>query len=465
MGYKDIYDRFRTSILRGDLKAGDRVPSIRNLAEELGVAKKTVESAYDVLIGEGYLVSRGPKGSIVNPDLEIETAYKEESPSEFEDRDLRKIIDLRDTQGFFRLGTPSLDEFPYKKWLILSGKVARSMTIEDMMHPPAMGYLPLREAIANYLNISRGLNCSAEQIYITSGYKSSLRLIFGAISSAKDKVVFEDPGYFFGQKLLRRIIPKLYYANVDSEGINVDFLKTHHGDAKFVITSPSHHSPLAVSLTLKRRHQLLQWAQENQAWIIEDDYDGEFHFTRKVIPSLKSIDQNDRVIHIGTFSKTIMPSTRIAYIVIPKAINAKFRETVEITETGLPILPQKILSSFISSGEFYKHLKRMRSLYKSRREMVFEALTEVYGNHFDIPLQDGGMHLVAFLKRSTEDIEICSIWQSYNLQVFPLSIWYAQSKKKYGLVIGYTNIKSKSEAISALRLPYQKTIKFLSQPN
>lgn len=461
MGYKDIYDRFRTSIHRGDLKPGERVPSIRNLAEELGVAKKTVESAYDILIGEGYLVSRGSKGTIVNPDLDIETAGRDHLPGTFEDSDLRTIIDLRDTRGYFRLGIPSLDEFPYKKWLILSGKIARSMTLEDMTHPPVMGYLPLREAIANYLNISRGLNCSADQIYITSGYKSTLRFLFQAISSSKDKVVFEDPGYFFGQKLLKRIIPNLHYVPVDSGGIDVDYLESHHNDAKFVITSPSHHSPLAVSLTLPRRHQLLKWAQENKAWVIEDDYDGEFHFARKIIPSLKSLDINDRVIHIGTFSKTILPSLRIAYAVIPKAMISTFRETAEITETGLSLLPQKILEVFISSGAFYKHLKRMRALYESRRKMIYNALTKIYGNYFDIPLQDGGMHIVAFLKRGIADIELCRIWQSHNLQVFPLSIWYTQSNKRYGLVIGYTNIVTEEEALSALRLPYQQTVELL----
>ncbi|MFC6631848.1 PLP-dependent aminotransferase family protein [Microbulbifer taiwanensis] len=462
MGYKDIYDRFSGAIHRGDLKPGERVPSIRNLAQELGVAKKTVESAYDILIGEGYLVSRGPKGTIVNPDLVINSASWRGLPSELEDSDLNRIADLRDNRGLFRLGIPSLDEFPYKKWLLLSGKITRSMTGEDMTHPPVMGHLPLRQAIASYLNISRGLDCSADQVYITSGYKSSLSFIFQAIASSNDKVVFEEPGYFFGQKLLKRLIRNLYYVPVDSEGINVDYLVSQHSDTKFVITTPSHHSPLTSSLTLPRRHQLLNWAQERQAWIIEDDYDGEFHFSRKNIPSLKSLDTFDRVIYVGTFSKTIMPSLRIAYVVVPKVLITKFHETAEITETGLPLLPQKILESFISSGTFYKHLKRMRALYESRRMMVHKALIEVYGDYFNLPLQDGGMHIVAFLKRGTKDIDLCSIWQSYNLQVAPLSIWYAQNVKRYGLVIGYTNIKSEEEAISALRLPYQQTIELLS---
>ncbi|WP_431689489.1 PLP-dependent aminotransferase family protein [Hahella sp. NBU794] len=463
MGYKDIYDRFINSIHRGDLKPGERAPSIRNLAQELGVAKKTVESAYDILIGEGYLVSRGPRGTLVNPDLVIDAAYRNHAPNKLDDPDLRKIVDFRDARGFFQLGIPSLDEFPYKKWLLLSGKVARSMTYEDMNHPSVMGHLPLRQAIANYLNISRGIDCSADQIFITNGYNSSLRLIFEAIASNHDKVVFEEPGYFFGQKLLERRVPNLFYAPVDSDGLNVDFLVAHHNDAKFVVTTPSHQSPLTVSLSLPRRHQLLNWAQENQAWIIEDDYDGEFHFARKNIPSLKSLDVFDRVIYVGTFSKTIMPSLRTAYVVIPKAVLPQFYETAEMVETGLPLLPQKILESFISSGAFYKHLKRMRSLYESRRRVVHDAFMEIYGDYFDMPLQNGGMHIVAFLKHSAKDRELCNLWQSHNLQVLPLSMWYAQKKdRKYGLVIGYTNIKSKEDALSALRLPYQQTLELVA---
>ncbi|WP_193164274.1 MocR-like pyridoxine biosynthesis transcription factor PdxR [Microbulbifer hainanensis] len=463
MGYKDIYELFKNRIHEGAFNPGERVPSIRNLAEELGVAKRTVETAYDILIGEGYLISRGPKGTIVNPDLHIDLAPRKEAPTPFEDSDLRKIIDLRDTNGLFRLGVPSLDEFPYKKWLLLCGRVARSMTVADMAHPPVMGYQPLREAIANYLNISRGVTCSLAQIYITSGYKSCLRLILQAISLSKDKVVFEDPGYFFAHKLLKRIVPNLHYVPVDSQGVIVDYLEKHHKDAKFLITTPSHQSPLTVSLSLPRRHKMLEWARKNDVWIIEDDYDGEFHFTKNVIPALKSLDTSDRVIYTGTFSKTIMPSLRTAYIVVPKELVAKFRETTEITETGLALLPQKILASFISEGHFFKHLKRMRSLYKSRRKLVFDAINRIYGDYFDLNLQDGGMHIVALLKRSTQDIKLSDIWQSHNLQVFPLSIWHAQNQKRYGLVIGYTNIKSEEEALSALRLPYKETIQLLSE--
>ena len=459
-GYQAIYQRYKQQILSGGLKPGEKIPAIRVLAADLGVAKKTVETAYNILIGEGYLVSKGARGTVVNPDLKLKVE-PEKPTSKVEDVKLQHLIDLRDNPGFFRLGIPALDEFPYKKWLLLSGKDIRAMRPAHMLTPPVMGFEPLREAIANYVNISRGLNCTASQVCITSGYKHSIALILQALATRQDKVVYEDPGYFFGQKLLKRIAENLHYVPVDRHGLNVDYLLQHHQDARFVIATPAHHSPLAVTLSLPRRQRLLQWAQEKQAWIVEDDYDGEFHYTKKVLPALKSQDPADLVIYVGTFSKTIMPAMRISYIVLPKTLVNRFHETAEIVETSLPLLPQQILSRFISEGHFFKHLKKMRALYQVRRQMVLNALQQVYPTQFYVELTDGGMHVVAFLTSGNQDEQLANIWQQHQLLVFPLSAWYAGKTKRYGLVIGYTNIKSEQEAIDALRQPYQQTIALL----
>lgn len=465
MGYKEIYARYRQQIMAGALKPGDKVPAIRVLAEELKVARKTVEAAYAVLIGEGYLVSQGAKGTRVNPDLVISRRAPAEEPTPLADSSLNQLTGLRDNPGEMRLGIPSLDEFPLKKWLLISGKVARSLRPEEMTNQPVTGYAPLREAIAGYLNISRGLDCQPEQVFITSGYRANLRLILQVLAQPSDKVIFEDPGYFFGQKLLKRIAPNLHYAPVDRQGINVDYLLRYHADARFLITTPTHHSPLAVTLSLPRKHQLLAWAQENQSWIIEDDYDGEFHYTKKVIPALKSLDHDDRVIYIGTFSKTVMPALRIGYIVMPKETVSRFKELGEITETGLPLLPQKILAQFLSEGHFYKHIKKMRTLYQQRRRMMLDALNRLFPEAFSYELSDGGMHIVAFLRRGTQDVVLAELWQAQQLQVFSLSAWYTQTQKRYGLIIGYTNIRSEQQAMTLLQRVQQPTLALLQQAN
>lgn len=458
-GYHDIYTRYRDNITRGVLKPGDKVPAIRVLAEELKVARKTVETAYAILTGEGYLVSQGARGTRVNPDLllPVHNAPAEQTTGTLPE----SLISQRERSGFLRPGIPALDSFPYKKWLLLAGQATRSMRQEEMLNPPVLGWYPLRQAIARYLNISRGLSCTAEQVLITSGYSGSLRLILDTLASRSDKVVFEDPGYFMGQQLLKRIVPRLHTVPVDRSGMDTGYLLRHHHDARFAIVTPSHQSPLAVTLSLPRKQQLLDWATQNEAWIIEDDYDGEFHYTRKVLPSLKSLDQHDRVIFMGTFSKTIMPSLRMGYVVMPASTVAAFTDCADIVTSGQPVLTQKILTTFLNEGHFFRHLKKMRALYQIRRDWMIAALQEVYGDLFFTEQNDGGMHIVAFLSKGSGDREVARCWQQHQLQVNALSEWYRGSGKRYGLVMGYNNVRTYQEALDLLERPKQQTLELL----
>ncbi|HDR2472011.1 TPA: PLP-dependent aminotransferase family protein [Enterobacter soli] len=458
-GYHDIYTRYRDNITRGVLKPGDKVPAIRVLAEELKVARKTVETAYAILTGEGYLVSQGARGTRVNPDLLLpgHGAPAEQATATLPE----SLISQRERSGFLRPGIPALDSFPYKKWLLLAGQATRSMRQEEMLNPPVLGWYPLRQAIARYLNISRGLSCTAEQVLITSGYSGSLRLILDTLASRSDKVVFEDPGYFMGQQLLKRIVPRLHTVPVDRSGMDTGFLLRHHHDARFAIVTPSHQSPLAVTLSLPRKQQLLDWASQNEAWIIEDDYDGEFHYTRKVLPSLKSLDQHNRVIFMGTFSKTIMPSLRMGYVVMPASTVAAFTDCADIVTSGQPVLTQKILTTFLNEGHFFRHLKKMRALYQIRRDWMIAALQEVYGDLFFTEQNDGGMHIVAFLSKGSSDREVARCWQQHQLQVNALSEWYRGSGKRYGLVMGYNNVRTYQEALDLLERPKQQTLELL----
>jgi GntR family transcriptional regulator/MocR family aminotransferase len=459
-GYHQIYARYRDNITRGILKPGDKVPAIRVLAAELKVARKTVETAYAILSGEGYLVSEGARGTRVNPDLILPAS--QQSPSEPVTGTLpASLIAQRERAGFLRPGIPALDSFPYKKWLLLAGKASRSMRQEEMLNPPVLGWYPLRMAIASYLNISRGLSCTAEQVLITSGYSGSLRLILDTLSSRSDKVLFEDPGYFMGQQLLKRIVPRLHTVPVDRAGMDTGYLLRHHRDARFAIVTPSHQSPLAVTLSLPRKQQLLDWATQNDAWIIEDDYDGEFHYTRKVLPSLKSLDRHDRVIFMGTFSKTVMPSLRLGYVVMPASTVSAFTDCADIVASGQPVLTQKILAAFLNEGHFFRHLKKMRALYQQRRDWMIAALQEVYGDCFFTEQNDGGMHIVAFLTAGSCDRDIAHCWQQQQLQVNALSEWYRGSGKRYGLVMGYNNVRSYAEAVALISRPKEQTLELL----
>lgn len=436
-GYHEIYTRYRDNITRGVLKPGDKVPAIRVLAEELKVARKTVETAYAILTGEGYLVSQGARGTRVNPDLLLPA---QNAPAEQATGTLPpSLISQRERAGFLRPGIPALDSFPYKKWLLLAGQATRAMRQDEMLNPPVLGWYPLREAIARYLNISRGLSCTAEQVLITSGYSGSLRLILDTLASRSDKVVFEDPGYFMGQQLLKRIVPRLHTVPVDRAGMDTDYLLRNHPDARFAIVTPSHQSPLAVTLSLPRKQQLLDWASQNEAWIVEDDYDGEFHYTRKVLPSL-----------------------RMGYVVMPASTVDAFTDCADILTSGQPVLTQKILTAFLNEGHFFRHLKKMRALYQTRRDWMIAALREVYGDLFFTEQNDGGMHIVAFLAKGSADREIARCWQEHQLQVNALSAWYRGSGKRYGLVMGYNNVRTYQEAVDLLERPKRQTLELLS---
>ncbi|EOI3467775.1 PLP-dependent aminotransferase family protein [Cronobacter turicensis] len=443
-GYREIYQRYRQNIHDGLLKPGDRVPSIRVLAQELQVAKKTVEAAYAVLVGEGYLVSRGPQGTQVNPALTVPAQLAQAVPAVTGDDDALLASDEHD--GFLRPGLPALDQFPYKKWLLLSARATRAMRPEEMVNPPVAGYAPLRAAIASYLTLSRGVACTADDIFITNGYRGNLLLTVQALLGREGSVAMEDPAYFLGQRLLKTLTPHLNAVPVDNEGLQVDYLQHHHPDARLAIVTPTHHSPLGVSLSLPRKQQLLAWASRHNAWIVEDDYDGEFHFTRNVLPSLKSLDTDDRVVYIGTFSKTIMPSVRIGYLVMPRAARHAFLESGALLTGGQPLLMQKILAAFLTGGEFYTHLRKMRALYQQRRAMAITALHAVYPGVFETPLEDGGMHVVAYLKTATCDEALARLWQQHQLHVSALSPWYRRPDKRYGLIVGYANLRSAEEA-------------------
>lgn len=256
-------------------------------------------------------------------------------------------------------------------------------------------------------------------------------------------------------------MPRLHTVPVDRSGIDTGYLLRHHHDARFAIVTPSHQSPLAVTLSLPRKQQLLDWASQNEAWIIEDDYDGEFHYTRKVLPSLKSLDHHDRVIFMGTFSKTIMPSLRMGYVVMPARTVGAFIDCADITTSGQPVLTQKILTAFLNEGHFFRHLKKMRALYQTRRDWMITALREVYGDLFFTEQNDGGMHIVAFLSKGSRDREVARCWQEQQLQVNALSEWYRGSGKRYGLVMGYNNVRSYQEAVELLERPKRQTFELL----
>ena len=270
--YRQLYWRFREAIANGLLAPGERVPAARALAKELGLARGTIDTAYSLLTSEGYLQARGQAGTIVTPDITIKPALATRTPES------SPPVRHQPETLPFQMGLPALDAFPKKVWAQIGARCVRSTRAQDMANPSAHGLQSLRTAIATYLQVSRGIACSAAQVFITAGYRDTLSLIAHALLKAGDRVLIEDPGYPPTRQLLEQLQIQTVALPVDHDGMQLPAQGSEALHAQAAVVTPAHQSPLCVSLSLSRRLELLAWASRQQAWIIEDDYDGEYRY-------------------------------------------------------------------------------------------------------------------------------------------------------------------------------------------
>jgi GntR family transcriptional regulator / MocR family aminotransferase len=341
---------------------------------------------------------------------------------------------------------PALDAFPRKLWARLGALCIRSMQPSDMVSPAVNGLPALRAQIAAYLQVSRGINCSPSQVFVTSGYRHSIELIAHALLKAGDRVWLENPGYPPTRELLRNMQIAAVPVPVDRDGIVVSDGMRLAPRARAAVVTPAHQSPLCVSLSLPRRLALLDWATRNSAWIIEDDYDGEYRYVSRPLPALKSLDRDGRVLYLGTFSKVILPSIRLAYFVIPEDQVERFEQISQLFSEGSPELPQTIVTAFITEGHFARHIQRMRKLYAGRREAAAAGLESVLRKHMRIDSQPGGMHLILRLQRQQSDRLLVARMRDKGLYGEALSDWRMDSDGASALLLNFTNIDSQSIA-------------------
>jgi GntR family transcriptional regulator/MocR family aminotransferase len=443
--YLQLYQRLREAIADGRVQPGERVPSVRALASELNLARGTVEAAYQLLIGEGYLLPRGPAGTVVSPQLPQTPAgtgvsTKPRTRPAASERSPREALP-------FQLGLPALDAFPHKLWSRLGARHLRQLASTDLDYPDAQGLATLRRSLVRYLGVSRGIACEPRQVFITASYRSSLLLIRQALLKTGDSCWFEDPGYFKAREALEGTDLQLIPVPVDDQGLCVDEGRRLAVDARCALVTPSHQSPLGVSLSLPRRLALLEWAQASQAWIVEDDYDSEYRYVGRPLPALKSLDHHGRVLYCGTFSKVLFPGLRLAYLVVPPEQVERFAACARTFDHGCPALPQAITADFLDQGHFARHLKRMRALYAERRGFLATALAQVFGSALRVELQAGGIHLLARLDASQDDVALAARAQGAGLAVMALSQWARTYPCGSGLLLGFTNIASTEQAL------------------
>jgi len=441
--YRQIYNRIRGAISSGLLKPGDRVPSARALTKELGLARGTIEAAYSLLAAEGYIQARGQAGTIVTPGLKL--AKPQSAPRTYHGK--AAAISFRpDSILPFQMGLPALDMFPRKIWARLGARRVRATLASDMAHPSVLGLPKLRAEIAAYLQVSRGISCSPSQVFVTSGYRHTIELICQGLLKAGDSVWLENPGYPPTRDILRYMNIATIPVSVDREGIVVPEGIKRAPRAQAAVVTPAHQSPLCVSLSLPRRLTLLDWAQRNKAWIIEDDYDGEYRYVSRPLPALKSLDHDGRVLYSGTFSKVLFPGLRIAYLVVPEMQVERFEQIIEIFAGGTPTLTQSIVSDFISEGHFARHIQRMRKLYAERREAVTAGLGGILKKHMRIDSPPGGMHLILRMRNQRSDRRLVARMREVGLYGEAMSDWMMDNAGEPALLVGFTNIASQDDA-------------------
>ena len=432
--YQHIARQLKNAIEKGELKPGTRLPSSRTWAQELGVSRSTVENAYAELVAQGWLARRGQAGTFVSEQLRPERAPA--SPAIFAGENPRPHP--------FQMGLPALDLFPRDVWARVMGRRLRTQTRFDLAVGDVCGERVLRQAIVDYLRVSRSIECQPEQIFITSGYAASVTLILRALSQPGEGMWVEDPGFPLIRPVVAQERIELMPVAVDADGLDVCAGIRDFPQARFVMLTPAHQSPLGVALSLDRRHRLLEWATREQAWIIEDDYDSEFRYHGKPLPPLKSLDAPQRVIYAGTFSKSMFPALRTAWLVVPLTQVERFRQQASLTACSVPVLWQQTLADFMQDGHFWRHLKRMRQHYAERRQWMENALTE---QGFNVIPQEGGIQLVMTV--DGDDVALVCKANQAGLAVQALSRWRMTSAGKGGILLSFTNISSVAMAQQA----------------
>jgi GntR family transcriptional regulator / MocR family aminotransferase len=451
--YRRVYERIRSEVLSGQLAPGARLPSSRTLANQLGVARGTIEIAFQMLAGEGITVSDGARGTIVNPALPRtrKTPPRATPPAARPAEDERNRVSpgLR----MFQMGLPALDVFPRKQWAQVVVRLARKLDTDQLAHPyDVLGFAPLRHALASYLRIARDITCSADQIMITAGYQGALGLIMQALLKPGDEVWVEDPGYFFAHNQLREQPFKLIGVAVDEQGINVADGTRAAPEAALALVTPTHQFPLCMTLPVDRRLALLDWADRARAFIVEDDYDSEFHHRGLPPPALKSLDRRGRVLYVGSFSKVLFPGLRLGYLVIPDAVMERFVRVAAASHPAPALIIQKMVEAFMTEGHFARHLSRMRTLYTERRKTLASALAAAMPEQLEINLADGGMHFVARLRGPARDTEILPKLLAQGLAPSPLSRCALTGAGLNGLMIGYANVPQEDAPAAAQRM-------------
>ncbi len=440
--HRQIYLELRDAIINGRLEGGTKLPATRALAASHGISRNTVLQAFDHLLAEGFLEARVGSGTFaVQGFARAQTLSKATTrPLSARGHVLAQtpVTLVRPRRsGAFRHGIGALEVFPWDVWTKLSTRIVRKPPPELLGYSDPTGYEPLREAIAAHLRTSRAVNCSSDQIIVLSGSQQALSLCAHVLLDPGDAVWLEQPGYLGARGAFTSAGLRITGIPVDEQGLNVRAGEQLEPDAKLVYVTPSHQYPTGATMSLNRRTQLLTWANHNNAWIIEDDYDSEYRYDNRPLECLQSLDREDRVIYCGTFSKVLFPGLRIGYAVVPPNLVPAFVNARALLDRAPPGLEQAVLNAFIREGHFVKHVRRTKKLYFERQIALREALRTHLGHRLEVRGFDAGMHLCGWLEPHLSDAMVAQRMADIGLEVLPLSAYSTAPLERGGLLLGY----------------------------
>ncbi|QQP12581.1 PLP-dependent aminotransferase family protein [Lysinibacillus agricola] len=410
--YDQLYSGIKEAIITNKIAVGEKLPSKRKLADFLNISQTTIEIAYAQLLAEGYIMSKSRVGYFVEEIDEL-PYIQQDTIVPLNEQPKKKSYKID-----FNPGSIDIDAFPFQTWRKYAKELFDDTSKELLLTGEPQGELSLRTEIANYLFQSRGVVCSPEQIVIGSGTEQLLPMILRLFS---DNTCFalENPGYPAVHRMFSQHKRKVYPIAVDDEGIIIHELEKTSADVVYI--TPSHQFPTGAVLSATRRAQALNWAaQSSSRYIIEDDYDSEFRYTGKPIPALHALDRNDKVIYMSTFTKSLMPSLRVAYFVLPTKLLATYNDVFNYYSSTVPRFDQHIVANFMHDGHFAKHLNRMRKVYRKKHEKLTSIL-ENYSNQIKITGEQAGMHILLDVQHALSEKQLQQLASNAEIGIYPLS--------------------------------------------
>ena len=441
-----IARQIRSLVLSGRLKPQTRLPSTRALSEELSVARATVVEAYEQLASEGYLETRSGSGTRVA--AELPEALLTPSPRD-STREAPRTGLKREPARPFRSGLVDWENFPHDAWGRLIGRFWRNPPVTLLEHNDPFGWMPLRQAISAHLYEWRGISCTAGEVIVTAGGLDAFDLIGRAILKPGDEVWFEEPGYPTARRIFSQGGAAAVPVPVDGEGLVVARGRERAPRARAAFVTPARQYPTGVTMPLARRLELLDWAAETGATVIEDDYDSEYRYVGRPLPALMSLEARAPVIYTGTFSKVFSPIVRLGYIVVPKTLVQRFRE--ERLSHGAPpsLMAQPALAAFMTSGDFAIHIRRMRRIYAARRRALIEALRPGEGRLYEIDASPAGLMLLLRLPAGASDEDAMRRLERGGIETLSLSSHYAGRTRQQGLLLSFAGFSEAALAKAA----------------